>query len=231
MSAEDPGKTRSHAADSGDFDTNTEPMETPEPTDSNASRRCGAKTRNGTPCQKYPAEGGARCRFHGGASTGPADVASLEGNDHAAGNPGGGAPEGNANAEIHGGFADWEKAYERFDEETQAYIDRIAEDYRETAAEHAPEVPAEERAELVLEMATLMLMSRRADADVFCDPDGSGSGRGLVIESEVTIDGETYTTKKLNPAFRATTSHFNREYEIAEKLSLWPGFQDDTGGW
>ena len=34
-------------------------------------RRCGAKTRSGTPCAKYPLAGKRRCRNHGGASTGP----------------------------------------------------------------------------------------------------------------------------------------------------------------
>ena len=30
--------------------------------------RCGAKTRNGTPCPNWPLKGGKRCRQHGGAS-------------------------------------------------------------------------------------------------------------------------------------------------------------------
>ena len=34
-------------------------------------RRCGAKTRSGTPCAKYPIAGKRRCRLHGGMSTGP----------------------------------------------------------------------------------------------------------------------------------------------------------------
>lgn len=32
---------------------------------------CGAKTRSGEPCMKYPMQGSRRCRLHGGASTGP----------------------------------------------------------------------------------------------------------------------------------------------------------------
>ena len=38
-----------------------------------SSRRplCGAKTRKGTPCAALAVEGRARCRFHGGLSTGP----------------------------------------------------------------------------------------------------------------------------------------------------------------
>ena len=33
--------------------------------------RCGAKTRSGVPCAKFPMEGKRRCRLHGGLSTGP----------------------------------------------------------------------------------------------------------------------------------------------------------------
>ena len=34
-------------------------------------QRCDAKTRKGTACQKLPLAGKARCRLHGGLSTGP----------------------------------------------------------------------------------------------------------------------------------------------------------------
>lgn len=34
-------------------------------------KRCGAKTRKGTPCHAKPIPGKARCKFHGGLSTGP----------------------------------------------------------------------------------------------------------------------------------------------------------------
>ena len=32
---------------------------------------CGAKTRSGSPCKKFPIAGKRRCRLHGGLSTGP----------------------------------------------------------------------------------------------------------------------------------------------------------------
>jgi hypothetical protein len=35
---------------------------------------CGAKTRKGTACFAMPMPGKARCKFHGGASTGPRTV-------------------------------------------------------------------------------------------------------------------------------------------------------------
>jgi hypothetical protein len=36
-----------------------------------AQTRCNAKTRKGEPCQARGLGNGGRCRFHGGASTGP----------------------------------------------------------------------------------------------------------------------------------------------------------------
>lgn len=32
---------------------------------------CGAQTRSGNPCEKFPIAGKRRCRLHGGMSTGP----------------------------------------------------------------------------------------------------------------------------------------------------------------
>lgn len=43
----------------------------PELRDSVEPQRCGAKTRRGSSCARFPAQGRARCRLHGGASTGP----------------------------------------------------------------------------------------------------------------------------------------------------------------
>jgi len=37
--------------------------------------RCGAKTRRGEPCRRLPVPGRARCRNHGGHSTGPKTAA------------------------------------------------------------------------------------------------------------------------------------------------------------
>ena len=48
-----------------------------------SSRRCGAKTRSGSPCKSPAVSGKKRCRMHGGA-------------------PGSGAPRGNKNARKHG---------------------------------------------------------------------------------------------------------------------------------
>jgi len=50
-----------------------------------SSRRCGAKTRTGTPCRSPAVSGKLRCRMHGGAA-------------------GSGAPRGNRNAYKNGRF-------------------------------------------------------------------------------------------------------------------------------
>lgn len=39
---------------------------------------CGAKTKRGTPCQCKPLKPHGRCKFHGGASTGPRTEAGKE---------------------------------------------------------------------------------------------------------------------------------------------------------
>jgi hypothetical protein len=39
-------------------------------------RRCGAKTRRGTPCQKPALKTNARCQFHGGRSVGKSGMAN-----------------------------------------------------------------------------------------------------------------------------------------------------------
>ena len=50
------------------------------------SPRCGAKTRNGSPCEAPAVHGKKRCRMHGGAA-------------------GSGAPKGNRNAYKHGDYS------------------------------------------------------------------------------------------------------------------------------
>ncbi len=61
----------------GDHPRNTRPVM--------KSRRCGARTRSGSPCRSPAVSGKNRCRMHGGAL-------------------GSGAPRGNQNALRHGRF-------------------------------------------------------------------------------------------------------------------------------
>ena len=62
-------------------------------------RRCGAKTRTGSPRAKYPIAGKRRCRNHGGLSTGPR---TAEGRARIA-----------AANYKHGRFVNWREGRER----------------------------------------------------------------------------------------------------------------------
>lgn len=48
------------------------------------AKACGALTKSGSPCKRAPLEGKARCKLHGGASTGPKNPARPIGNQNAA---------------------------------------------------------------------------------------------------------------------------------------------------
>ena len=62
-------------------------------------RLCGAKTRSGHPCEKFPIAGKRRCRLHGGMSTG-ARTASGRGRI--------------AKAQLkHGRYVNWRERRER----------------------------------------------------------------------------------------------------------------------
>lgn len=77
-----------------DFDLNNQipPQESRVDVDAMlSSPRCGAKTRQGTPCQSPAVSGRKRCRMHGGAA-------------------GSGAPKGNMNALKHGDYSAATKA-------------------------------------------------------------------------------------------------------------------------
>jgi hypothetical protein len=194
---------------------------------------CGATNRNGNPCKLpkgwgTPGSGGTRCKYHGGLSTGPDDTSHLENNDFAEGNPGGRPPENNDNAAIHGGFSEWEAAYERFQDDNDARerIETLERAYLETAREHADDLDDNRRKELARELATRRLLKQRAQADVWSDgtetdTDTDADARGLLIE-----DGDgARSGSKVNPAHIAAHQHKQRTREIAEELSLWAGFQ------
>ena len=67
---------------------------TREPESLRLTPRCGAKRRDGLPCQKPRAKGRTRCRLHGGA-------------------PGSGAPKGEANGRYAHGLLTAEAMEER----------------------------------------------------------------------------------------------------------------------
>ena len=105
--------------------------------------RCNAENRAGLPCRKYPVggKGSGRCRLHGGASTGSTDPSVHEGNDHAAGNPGGAPPELNMNASTHGADCDWRKLDARLEGAAREKVDNIYEDTLKRARVTASDVP------------------------------------------------------------------------------------------
>lgn len=196
-------------------------METTNPNDSKQVRRCGAETRDGTPCEKYPAKGATRCRFHGGASTGPKETDALsermQGNDYAVGNDGG-APELNTNAQSHGGWGDWRTVYERLEGDRKAWVDELAECHIDNAdlenVDADSSLSEGEVREKAVEAAVLSVLERRAHADSF--------KRGWVLEEEVVADGETYTNQKVNPALDAGLKHSARQRNLLSEIGVYP---------
>jgi hypothetical protein len=186
---------------------------------------CGATNRNDNPCKLpqgwgTPGSGGTRCKYHGGLSSGPDDTTHLGNNSYAEGNDGG-PPENNDNAAIHGGFSNWETAYERFqsDQDARERIGMLETDYIETAREHADDLDDDRRKELARELATRRLLKQRAQEDVWNDGDSDADtdARGLLVEDN--------TGRTVNPAHIAAHKHKRRTREIAEELSLWSGFR------
>jgi hypothetical protein len=135
-----------------------------------------------------------------------------KGNDFAVGNSGGGAPPLNVNAEVHAGFSDWEKHYERLWGEAKEDADEIAQEYVEISKADLPPEVIEEKAR---EYATLGHMWMCVTKDTF--------ERGWVLEREETHEptGETYTVHRRNPALRADIAISRRQRELARELRLY----------
>ena len=183
---------------------------------------CGEVTHTGDACQR-PTDG-RPCFLHDESGP-PSTHGAPLGNDNAVGNSGGGAPRLNSNAEIHGGFGEWRKVYDRLDGKTKEHTNLLIADLREIAREHAPDIDPERREELIQEYATLSIMHEKASCDAFAfDTDGA---RGFVIEEERESGGETYTSYKANPALRASRSHTARQRELSEELCLYPAYWDN----
>jgi hypothetical protein len=118
--------------------------------------------------------------------------------------------------------------YDRLEADQAARVEKLTTAMKETAAKHAPEVPADRRENLCREKATISIMARRARNDVWNGSDDSGSARGLTVDrTETAENGHSYTTTRLNPASRARHALRRRQHEIAEELRLWPGFRDE----
>ncbi len=200
----------------------TEKLRTSKTEDRRYADICGATNSRGGRCKLpagwgTPGSGGTRCRYHGGCSTGPDDASHLEGNDFAEGNPGGCPPEHNSNAVIHGGFSDWQTAYERFQENQDAHdrIEMLVSAYLETASEHAADLDSERRERLARELATRRVLKSRASKDVWGQlEDGSNSEtRGFMLS-------ESNGKPTVNRAHAAAHQQKKRIREIAQELRL-----------
>jgi hypothetical protein len=86
----------------------------------------------------------------------------------------------------------------------------------------ATDIDDERREQLLREWATLRLLSDRVWVDLLSADDGSGPGRGMIIEEQREQNGETYTVAKANPAWTAETRIRQRKRTIGETLRLPP---------
>lgn len=156
--------------------------------------QCGVLTANDTPCQRRT--DGGPCFMHD-ANGPPSSHGGQPGNDNAVGNSGGGAPPLNTNAQIHAGFANIEKHYQRLEGEEKEWVDNLAEAIAERSK---ADFSSTKRDRLALRIAILHHKWHCAVADTF--------DRGWVIEREETHEptGETDTVRRLNPALRADLS-------------------------
>jgi hypothetical protein len=184
--------------------------------------RCTATARSaGRRCQRPATGAHGKCRFHGGASTGPRDPSALEGNDHAAGNSGGGAPEGNTNALESGAFVPLRRIPERLTVEQLHGVARWHWWAILTARVRRPELTDRRRRRLAERWALLDVRRLNAEADVW-----GPTGRGFTYERErtaETADGETvtWTEERLNPSALINSRAMRRRLDIAETLGLY----------
>lgn len=190
--------------------------------DVDLKERCGAETRDGTPCEKYPVAGGSRCRFHGGASTGPNARAYLCGNDHAAGNDGG-APEGNTNAIEHGATVPLDRIPERLSREQLHGVARW--EYYAVLVSRArrPDLAEDRRRRLAARWARLDVRRTTAALDAWTEgPDG---GRGFTVERAETIElanGATIEIERevANPNLLVESRATREQMDVAEVLGV-----------
>lgn len=178
---------------------------------------CNAKTRSDGRCQKAPINGTGRCRLHGGASTGPRDPSTLEDNDHAVGNSGGGAPPLNRNAEIHGAFGDLDLLEQRLAGDALAYVEKIRESTLDMSRDARPSLSEDRRERLAREYALLFYQWHQATVDTF------ERGMGLTREKTFeTADGDvTAEVEVANPTLGRSSQIARRQHRIGNVLGLW----------
>lgn len=141
----------------------------------------GGRRQDGRPCGRSEGWGTdfdtGKCRDCRGTSP---DGKSHEGNDWAAGNPGGAAPEGNTNAVTHALFVENNRFYQEIiTDELRALCDRIYESYVEKFREVNGEPIAGEQARLS-EIAVNHIKIIHSDNWAADRPDELDSGNALV---------------------------------------------------
>lgn len=179
------------------------------------SEICGATNNRGEPCSLpagwgTPGSGGKRCRFHGGASTGPSDTSHLEGNDFAKDNSGGGPPTNNTNAEVHGGWSDPDKFYDRLEGDAKEYVDELTECHIDRSKADLPDDEIKEKAQ---ELAVLQHQ--------WSGPAVAWLEDGLVVTREREANGEVYTEKVVHPAFEAEIRLSKRKRKLMRELRVF----------
>lgn len=152
-----------------------------------------------------------KCRFHGGASTGP-----PKGSKNAKGNPGGAPPEGNGNAEKHGLHADPHKYHERRDQEEKEWIFDVSAAIEDRIRERRGDVDKLDRV-LARRCAIKLHIASRATEHVDKD--------GLMQVIEVQDNGAEYE-KEVPHALLSELRSYDRE--TFSELKKIAGFGDDS---
>lgn len=186
------------------------------------SPQCDHPTPSG-PCERRVGDDDEVCFLHDESGP-PSSHGAPEGNDHAVGNAGGGAPAQNTNAEIHGGFADLELLAERLDDSEQEHVDRLAAAAVDRSEQNAPEMDSGERERLARRYALLDVQLKKAEGDLAGPEQG---GRGIAVQREVTVEMDggpvTGTGTALNPVWDVQHRIRQRQRRLAQKLSLFGG--------
>ena len=148
------------------------------------------------------------------------------GNNHAAGNPGGGAPDGNQNATKHGLYADNSKLYQHFNETQREITHVLIESFEERIS--IPSTPGVEKMlfDLAVDMVKKDLANNylveRAEADDVENP---------LIERGIAGVGESgpYYEERPNRIHNEISRLSKDNRTTMDKLGLLPG-SNESGG-
>jgi len=151
---------------------------------------CGStETTTGQPCQRPVSDDNTRCFLHDDGGP-PAGHGAPEGNTNALRNDGG-SPPANGNAERHGLYADRSKYHQRLDDDEQAWIDALVDNWLTDAPFSRKNIGG---VELLRKTAIDEHKRRRANAYI--------DREGVVTETVAGVDddGNPILEKTENPA-------------------------------